>query len=113
MTTTAFSKPVIGATTWRTDAPNLTRQYRRVVRPESWDLLPAGWFVLECGLETRTYGHLTGRTRRQWGMDCPTIERFEIATVVRDLKCDGNHAIYGEPGERIPGTWAIRPDMLA
>lgn len=56
---------------------------------------------------------LTGRTRRFWkstyytGLACPTLDTFDIDTVVID------GAIWGVPGLlRDGGTWAVRPEQV-
>lgn len=89
---------------------NDTATTRRIVAPESWDIVPEGTFVVEDAVGYRTYCVLTGRTRKFWGIDCPTIDRFEITTTVGDL---GNGpTVIGVPGARMPGTWAIRPQYV-
>ena len=73
-----------------------------------------GTFVLNTGTSENpwfTFGRLTGRTRRQWGMDMPTIDRFEVETVV--LTIDGRPTIMGVPGARIVGTFMTRPENVS
>jgi hypothetical protein len=78
-----------------------------IVTPQ--ELRPAdGMFVIESDLGYRTFGRLTGRTRRCFGMACPTIERFEVDTVA-----DEDGSLWGDPGQPILGTLATRPDNVA
>lgn len=83
---------------------------RVIVTPHSADRLPdLAWFVVESDFTgARTYCRATGRTRKCWGIDCPTIERYEIETIA-----DDEGVIWGVPGARIPGIWAGRPDTGA
>ena len=72
-----------------------------------------GTFVINTGSSENpwfTFGMLTGRTRRQWGMDMPTIARFEVETVVMDI--NGRPTIMGIPGARITGTFMTRPENV-
>lgn len=89
---------------------------RAVVVPTPNGLLPnvEGMFVLDTGtpdFPIFTFAVLSGRTRRQWGMACPTVERFAVDTVVR-RRADGVDAIFGVPGDRIPGTFVTRPENV-
>ncbi len=99
MTTAQATTVSINSTVWPTTDPNNTQtvilcQEIKLVAPE---------FVIGCRLGTRTIGVLTGRTRRIWGMDCPTIKRYQIDTVVID------GAIWGVRGDPISGTFAVNP----
>ena len=92
-----------------------TKRYATVVSPaECAGLIAApGMFVLNTGTADDpyyTFALLTGRTRRQWGMDMPTIRRFEVDTVVREI--DGRYAIVGVPGAAIVGTFMTRPENV-
>jgi hypothetical protein len=101
-----------GALIFRCNEPSVTRT---IVRPESWDMLPsADWFVTEDANGYRTYNVFTGRTRKFWGMDCPTVERWEIDTVVvENFRGTGLSSIVGVPLRRMPGTWATRPENVS
>jgi hypothetical protein len=72
---------------------------------------PAGFFLINTGTTQSpwyTFGTLTGRTRRKWGyVDCPTVVRFHVETIAKD------GVILGVPGNRIPGTWATRPQNVS
>lgn len=89
---------------------------RVVTSPTAEGLIPSvdGMFVINTGTSESpyfTFALLTGRTRRMWGMDCPTIERFIVETVVREGD-DGSFAIWGVPGDRIAGTFVCRPEYV-
>lgn len=88
---------------WNTEN---THDTRRVI-PTPQYLRPApGMFVVESeNTGYMTFARLTGDTRRFWGIACPTIKRFTINTVA-----DPDGSIWGDPGEPIPGTFAIRPE---
>jgi hypothetical protein len=76
------------------------------------ELLPdPGMFVMVSYNSYRTFGKLTGRTTQRWGMRVPTIERYEVETVVI-TEDDGTPAIYGIPGKRIAGTMVTRPENV-
>lgn len=67
-------------------------------------VLDQGWLVLESWTGYRTIAVPTGRTRKFWGVDCPTFDRYDIDTVVR------NGIIYGvRSAHRYHGTVAVRP----
>ena len=82
-----------------------------VVPIDSWFIVPRDWFVVESPLGTLSFCRFTGRTRRMWGIDFPTVERFTIETVVR-TRADGVDAIFGVAGDRIPGMWAMHPNAV-
>ena len=105
----ADAAPRMGALLFQTQDPN--GLHLTVVPAESWDIVPAGWFVVQSPMGIRSYCRFTGRTSRHWHMACPTVERYDIDTVVRE-RPDGVHALFGEAGERIPGMWAVRADWL-
>lgn len=107
-TTIDTSAPLIktGALIFRCNEPSVTRT---IVPTESWDDVPGfDWFVTEDAIGYRTYNVFTGRTRKFWGMDCPTIERWEVETFATE---DG--VIMGRPLRRLPGTWATRPENVS
>ncbi len=85
------------------------RSTRVIVAPHSADRLPGlDWFVAESDYTgARTYCRVTGRTRRCWGIPCPTIERYEIETIA-----DDEGVIWGVVGARIDGIWAARPEAV-
>ena len=77
----------------------LLDSYPQELKPET------GFFIaITRQTEERYYGRLSGRTVQKWNMACPTIELYRINTVVID------GAIWGVRGDRVPGTWAIRPE---
>src|SRR5215831_16143870 len=89
------------------------KSFGRTVRPESWET---------CLTEDMTGGELpgtgyrfflrfTGRTRRQWGVDMHVLEAFTITTEVTQ-DADGRYVIVAGIGERIPGTFGIRPEYV-
>jgi len=107
MSTPTTSPVAIGALIFRCNDTGTTR---RIVPAESWDDIPDGWFVTEDAVGYRTYARFTGRTRKFWGLDCPTIDRYDIETIATP---DG--VIMGVPGERLAGraaTWATRPENV-
>lgn len=76
------------------------------------ELLPdPGMFVMVSFTGYRTFGRLTGRTTQRWGMIVPTVERYDIETVVIERE-DGVSAIYGIPGKRLKGTFVTRPENV-
>ena len=81
--------------------------YRTVVADDQAIRLLADEFLILSYAGYLTIGRLTGRTRRCWGIDCPTIERFEVTTFA-----DSDGVIWGDRGDRIPGTSAIRPENV-
>lgn len=84
---------------------------RNVVATPS-ELLPdPGMFVLVSYNGLRSFGKLTGRTTTRWAMTVPTVERFDVETVVIERE-DGVSAIYGIPGKRIAGTFVTRPENV-
>ena len=91
-----------GTTIWSSED---TSAHRTVITTQEIRL-DEGEFVVESHFGYRTIGRLTGRTRQFWGIACPTIERFEIETVVID------GAIWGVRGEAIAGTFAVRPERI-
>lgn len=101
--TAAAPRP--GATVWDTSDP---ATIRRVVPTPQYLDIPEDMFVMESYHDYITLGRMTGRTRQFWSIACPTFERFEVETVAKE---DGS--IWGVPGEKIPGTWAIRPEYVA
>jgi len=103
MTSTQTATVNTNTTIWNTAD---TVKMRRVVTANDIKLND-GEFVIQCHLGYRTIGVLTGRTRTFWGIACPTIQRFEIDTVVID------GAIWGVRGEAIDGTFAVRPENVA
>ena len=65
------------------------------------------------------FASITGRTRRTWGMDCPTVNLFDCDTVARRIESvDGqdSFALWGVPGARRTDigtpTWVTRPENL-
>jgi len=63
-------------------------------------------FLIETHHGYRTVGRLTGRTRKVFGLNCPTIERFEIETYAE------NGVILGRKSDKIIGTLAVRPENV-
>ena len=119
--TTYSDTPMIDTTVWSSETLN---KFARVVRDDGI-LLEEGEFLVRFPNTGYTcIGKFTGRTRKffetrtKWGLECPTFDRFEIDTVVRDsvVLADGTivtNAIWGVRGAKIPGgTWAMRPDRL-
>lgn len=96
--------PAIGSTVWLVE--DVTNH--RKVSEDTYGAfeLAEGEFLLKSYHGYCTIGRLTGRTRQFWGIDCPTVERFEVDTFVRD------GVILGRAGERIAGTSAMRPEAL-
>lgn len=94
-----------GATIWSSDDPRTIRTV--TADPYEAYRLDAGEFLVTSWNGYITIGRLTGRTRRFWGIDCPTIERFEIDTVAT---ADG--AIIGVKGTPIAGTYAVRSENV-
>jgi|GEM_PF-3174261 len=92
-----------GSTVWMTDD---VHNFRNVIKTPQEIKHGDDEFVICSFLGYRTIGRLTGRTRRFFGCACPTIERFEIDTVVID------GALWGVKGERIAGTVAVHPERI-
>ena len=81
--------------------------YHVATTPQEIQLAP-GEFVISNRWGYRTIGRLTGRTRRHFGLDCPTIDRFEVETFA-----DEDGVIWGRRSdERIPGPAATRPENV-
>lgn len=100
--------PMSEITFFNTENTTQTRRSVAEARLGALGLRPEdGMIALECCFGTFTFARPTGRTRNFWGIACPTFERFEVETVVID------GAIWGVPGDRIPGTFATRPENLA
>lgn len=86
------------------------------VIPTDTDLhkIPSDWFVVQSARTNSTfYGQMTGNTRYRWFMDCPTLILHRVETVVTDhpTKSD-EYSIVGKPGERIEGTYSVRPETM-
>ena len=96
----------VGATVWLTDDVYNTR----TVIADRWQAygLAAGEMLVESHNGYITIGVWTGNTRKFWGVDCPTIARFEV-----DTFADIDGVLMGRKGVRIAGTSAIRPELVA
>ena len=83
-----------------------------IVKPESWEAcLTNDMFVVEWrNTGCRSFAKFTGRTRKFWGYDCPTVTFFEITTVV-EMRGDEAVIMAGIGAQR-PGTWFIRPEAV-
>ncbi len=94
-----------GSIVWPVDSPN---DYTwSVVDPHSSD---GEAIVLEAHrTKAIRYARLTGKTRRFWGIDCPTLDVFEVSERVVVDPRTGRAAIFGEAGKRI-GRFATRPE---
>ena len=109
-----------GAIVCRTENKGFSRNLDGTVIENDGAYIPdADQFLINTGTSIDfpyiTFGALTGRTRRMWGMDMPTIERYEVLTVVRDIEMpDGTvrPSIMGVPGDRITGTFVTRPENV-
>lgn len=121
---TTIPQPINGLVTagwpiFDTTDPNGVRAPRTVL-PESWDAcLTPDMFVVEwTNTGARAFAKFTGRTRRQWGIDCPTVVLFDIETVVELRPTDDPDFPEGAPvimsgiGARRPGTFGIRPEAV-
>jgi hypothetical protein len=97
--------PRIGVTAF--NAAARPDRFRKVIQAPQELVVPEGFFVMEDAIGFRTFGKMTGRTRKIWGQDCPTIQRFSIDTVVID------GAIWGVVGVALTGRFAVRPQFLA
>ena len=61
-----------------------------------------------------TIGRVTGRTRKFFRIDCPTIERYEVETYATDSTHRlGEGVVMGRKADRISGTYAIRPELTS
>jgi hypothetical protein len=87
-----------------TTKPNRTHD----VVPNLYDtfVLEPGQFVACSRIGVYSICELTGRTRKFFGLDCPTVHRFEVDTVVMA------GAIVGVPGRLQAGTFATRPENV-
>jgi hypothetical protein len=88
--------------------PNISARKVTDTNPGDAIKLEDGEFLVKSHSGYITIGRLTGRTRRIFNMDCPTIERYEIETIA-----DTDGVIWGVKGERISGTLACRPEAIA
>lgn len=95
----------------RTD-PRYSRWFEVKRRPDQEILLEEGEFQIDGPHGTRYIGVFTGRTRAIGGGRCPTVEVYDIDTVVEmvgDLP-----VIVGRRGQRISGgTWYTSPQAKA
>jgi hypothetical protein len=94
----------IGAIVFDAARPNAPQAHRTVADDpsESYDLEPGEFLILSYAGYV-TIGRPTGRTRRIYNDNCPTIERYEVETYAA---ADGT--IRGRKGDRIAGTSATR-----
>lgn len=99
----------IGSVVFNAADPNRNHEsaYRSVCADPAYIKLQADEFCILSYAGYLTIGRLTGRTRKCWGIDCPTIERFEVTTFA-----DSDGVIWGDRGDRIPGTSDIRPENV-
>ena len=83
-TTTANIEAEIGATVWSVDDKN---QRRSVVADlfDAYDLAD-GEFLIRAWTGYVTIGRFTGRTRKFFRIDRPTIERYEVETYATDSR---------------------------
>ena len=120
MPTTSIPQPILAlvdtAKGWpvaSTTDPNQGRVIGPViVAPESWDAcITNDMFVVEWrSTGCRAFAQFTGRTRRVWGYDCPTVVLFDITT---EVEMRGDQAvIMSGIGARRPGTWFVRPEAV-
>jgi hypothetical protein len=81
-------------------------------RPDQEICLEEGEFQLTSSRGSRLIGRFTGRTRNMRGAACPTIEVFQVDTVVEmvgDLP-----VLVGRRGQRLEGgTWWTSPKAVA
>ena len=71
----------IGSVVFDAANPNGNGAYRTVAAdPTQAFTLDDGEFLIVSHNGYTTIGRLTGRTRRCWGIACPTIERYEVET---------------------------------
>ena len=109
-TTTANIKAEIGATVWSTDDVN---QKRTVVADQfdAYDLADDE-FLIRAWTGHVTIGRFTGRTRKFFRINCPTIERYRVETFATDsTHRHGEGVVMGRKADRFPGTYAIRPEL--
>ena len=108
-TTTTTSGPIgpvhLGATVWETGN---TARFRSVIADawQAYDLEP-GDFLMQTWHGAITIGTFTGSSRKFWGVDCPTLRRYDVETYATD-----GGQIRGRKGERIAGTSAVRPEYV-
>lgn len=62
-------------------------------------------FLIESAVGEIYMARFTGRTCQRYGLNCPTVERYEIETVA-----DKNGVLFGARGAKVAGTLAVRPD---
>ena len=79
-------------------------------RPDQEICLEDGEFQINGPNGIRRIGRLTGRTRRIRGINCPTINLYDIDTVVEMV--GEMPVIIGRAGDKLPGTWWIYPNVL-
>ena len=91
-----------------TPTGNDSRMTLRLAKPDQGIRPEEGFFLVNSERNLQTYyARLTGRTTSRWGYACPTMELYRVDTTVID------DAIWGVRGERVAGTWFVRPEALA
>lgn len=109
MSTPQIVKP--GSIVCRTENKGASRNLDGTVVDNDGSFVPdADQFIINTGTPEFpffSFGVLTGRTRRMWGMSLPTVERFAVETIAVANE-QGTFTIVGVPGERIPGTFVTR-----
>lgn len=91
-----------------TDDVNNLNRYLVTETAPSYFKMGDGMFVARFERTQVAYMfEFTGRTRKVWGKDCPTFNRYAVDTVVID------DAVWGVKGERMAGTYAVNPDNVA
>ncbi len=94
------------------------------VRPAGWanavglrmpsnPLTGTAYFVVETSTGLRRYGRLVGTTVRRFGLDCPEVYLYDVATVAVEGD-DGTFALWGVLGDRVrmPGPVFTRPENV-
>lgn len=76
----------------------------KAIQPES------GFFLVKQiaprDFSPRYYAKFTGSTIQRWGIECPTVNLWEVETTV------DNGSIIGVRGQQVPGEYVIRPEAV-
>lgn len=83
------------------------------LRMPSNPLTGGSYFVVETRTGLRRFARLVGTTVRRFGMECPQVFLYDVATVAVEGD-DGTFALWGVLGDRVrtPGPVFTRPENV-